>query len=71
MINSDDKEDKRYNVFDYWYEKVSTIYPYVGKYNYCIQSKNGYKLNSSILYNTNNYLRNYIIEEFEKALKIS
>lgn len=69
--SDDDREDKRYNVFEYWYKKAANTYPYISKFDYCIQSENGYKLNSSILYNADNFLRNYIIDEFKKALEQS
>lgn len=55
-------------MFEYGYKKAANTYPYISKFDYCIQSENGYKLNTSILYNTDNFLRNYIIDEFKKAL---
>ncbi|RYY06501.1 MAG: hypothetical protein EOP43_06170 [Sphingobacteriaceae bacterium] len=67
----DNREDKRHIAFEYWYNKASKVYTYISKYNYCIVSENGYKLNSSILYNSNNFLESYIIQEFKKALEIS
>ncbi len=69
--NEDNREDKRHIAFEYWYKKASKIYTYINKYDYFIVSENGYKLNSSILYNSNNFLESYIIEEFKKALDIS
>lgn len=69
--SEDEREDKRHQVFEYWFKKASATYTYIKKYNHCIYSENGYKLNSSLLYNANNLLEDYIVAEFRKALEIS
>ena len=69
--NEDEREAKRYNVFEYWYQQAAKDYPYVNKYNHQLYSQNGYNLYSSILYNADNFLESYIIAEFKKALEIS
>lgn len=69
--SEDEREDQRHNVFEYWFVKASVVYTYIKKYSYCIKSENGYNLNSSILYNADNYLEKYIIDEFKIALGMS
>lgn len=60
----DGKEDQRHKVFEYWYNKEISLHKYIAKYNYSFQSENGYKINSSVIYNKNNYLSGYIIKQF-------
>jgi hypothetical protein len=69
--NEDDREDKRHLVFDYWYEKSKNEYDYIEKYNYSVMSDNGYKINSSILYNKENYLADYLIDQFKQLMQSS
>jgi hypothetical protein len=64
----DDKEDQRHRVFEYWYNKAIDLHEFIGKYNYSIKSENGYTVHSSIIYNKENYLLPYIIEQFKKEI---
>ena len=66
----DQKEDQRHKVFEYWYEKAIEFHDFIAKNNFCFESINGYKVNSSILYNKQNYLSDYIIAQFEEATKL-
>ena len=66
----DKREDQRHKVFEYWYNKASELHDFIAKYNYSMQSVNGYQINSSILYNKNNYLSDYIISQFEEEMGI-
>jgi len=67
--NEDDREDKRHLVFEYWYEKSKKEFDYIEKYNYSVMSDNGYKINSSILYNKENYLADYLIDQFKQLMQ--
>lgn len=69
--NEDDREDKRHLVFEYWYEKSKKEFDYIEKYNYSVMSDNGYKINSSILYNKENYLADYLIYQFKQLMQSS
>jgi len=66
----DKREDQRHKVFEYWYNKASELHDFIAKYNYSMQSVNGYQINSSILYNKNNYLSDYIISQFKEEMGI-
>ena len=68
--NMDEREDQRHKVFEYWYKKATAMHEFIAKYNYEFHSKYGYKINSSIIYNKNNYLSDYIIEQFKKEIEI-
>jgi hypothetical protein len=68
--NEDEKEDQRHKVFKYWYIKAIELHDFIGMYNYTIQSQNGYKVNSSMLFNKENYLSDYIIEQFKEEIKL-
>jgi hypothetical protein len=67
--NMDGKEDERHIIFDYWYEKAKSTYSFIGKYDYCFDSEHGYKLNTSVLFNKENILSAYIIENFIKSFE--
>jgi hypothetical protein len=70
VCDSDDgKEEQRHKVFEYWYKKEVELHQFIGKYNYSFQSENGYKVNSSIIYNKQNYLSGYIIEQFRNEMR--
>ncbi|EHQ30015.1 DUF6169 family protein [Mucilaginibacter paludis] len=69
--SDDDRQDKRHLIFDYWYQKSSEHFYYISKYNHCFKSEHGYQINSSVLYNNQNPLDDFIIEEFKKALEYS
>ncbi len=67
--NEDSREDKRHNLFEYWYNKSSAHFWYIEKHNCCFETEHGYKINSSLLYNIENPMAESIKAEFEKALK--
>lgn len=66
--NLDGREDKRHNVFEYWYQQAASHYNYVEKYNHSVFSENGYMINASLIYNKNNFLADYIIDNFKKEI---
>ncbi|MFI5138636.1 MAG: DUF6169 family protein [Sphingobacteriales bacterium] len=68
--SEDGEEDKRHRVFEYWYAKAIELHEFIAKYNYTIKSENNYTVNSSIIYNRDNYLSDYIIQEFKKQIEI-
>jgi len=68
--NTDNRENKRFNAFQYWYDKAIEFHNYVGKYDYIIKSENDYFIYSSILYNKENPLSDLIIEDFKKQMQI-
>lgn len=68
--NEDQKEDQRYRVFEYWYSKAIDFNDYIAKFDYVVKSQNDYTINSSILYNKENYLADYIIQQFKNQMEI-
>jgi len=66
----DEKGDKRHKVFEYWYSKAVELHEFIAKYNYTVKSENGYTVNSSILYNKDNYLEHFIIQQFKEEMDI-
>jgi len=64
----DGKEDKRHTAFARWYDNGKRIYPDVRKYDYCFHSEDGYKINASLMYNQNNPLAQYLIEQFNELM---
>jgi hypothetical protein len=66
----DEKEDKRHKVFEYWYSKQTELHEFIGKFNYVFKSRNNYTLNSSILNNKDNYLSDFIIQQFKQEIGI-
>jgi hypothetical protein len=65
-----EKEDQRHKVFEYWYSKAVELYQFIAKYNYIVKSENDYTIYSSILYNRENYLSEYIIQQFKDQMEI-
>lgn len=58
------KQDQRHNVFSYWYKKSSEHFYYISKFDYSIESEQGYKLNATLLYNNENPLGGVIVDNF-------
>jgi len=68
--SEDEREDQRHRVFEYWYSKAIELHAFIGKYNHTFLSENNYTINSSILYNKNNYLSDFIIQQFKDQIEI-
>lgn len=66
--STDDREAKRHNVFEYWYDRSKAEYDFVGKHDYVIRSSYGYEIYSSLLFNIDNPLAGYIIEKFQRLM---
>lgn len=68
--SEDERENQRHKVFQYWYAKEFELHRFIAKYDFITTSKNGYTINSSLIYNRDNYLADFIIQQFKEVMEI-
>lgn len=68
--SEDERAHQRHKVFEYWYTKEVELHKSIAKYDYVVKSENGYTVHSSLIYNRDNYLADFIIQQFKEEMNI-